>query len=473
MQNNIYPVILCGGQGSRLWPLSRKAMPKQFANLNGEYSLLQDTVKRMEEFGFMPPLMITNEAYRFTVREQLESINNKSATILIEPEPRNTAPAVCASAEFLKAQDEEGLMLIVPSDHVIHEQKHLLQAITAGIEKAKEGHVVTFGIRPDRAETGFGYMELSDVKSENGKPQKCVQFIEKPNMHGAQKMLNDGSYVWNAGIFLLSVKTAFNLFEEYHPKILEHARSAVENLKYDLGFSRFGDSFKKMPDLSFDVGIMEKEPGYVVPVNPGWNDLGSWRAVWHESDKDHFGVAKSDNALAIECEDCLIRSENEDLAIVGVGLKNITAIATRDAVLISDMDSTQSVSLAVNAMKEKGIKQAEEFPRHYRPWGYYETLSLGSRFQVKSIVVKPGGKLSLQSHIHRAEHWIVVEGAATVTVGEARKLIGENASIYIPQGEVHRLENEGKLPLQLIEVQTGCYLGEDDIIRYEDVYARA
>jgi len=470
MPSNIQPVILCGGEGTRLWPLSRKAMPKQFARLDGELSLLQSTVQRMEDSGFMRPLMVSNNAYRFTVGEQLAEIGVEGSQILIEPEARNTGPAICAAAEFLKGQDENTLMLIAPSDHLLRDQLAFARAVAAGAPHAKEGHVVTFGIRPDRAETGYGYIELSDPNAEDDVAQNFVRFVEKPSADVAEGLVHTNRHVWNAGIFLLSVSTALRLFKKHQPLMQSHVRLAVQDLQYDLDFARLGPSYNDAPSLAFDIAVMENTNGFVVPFSPGWADLGNWRSVWETGDQDKNGVVKTGEALALDCQDTLLLGEG--VKLVGVGLKNIAAVAMADSVLISDLDSTQQVSLAVKAMRENNVAEADAFPRHHRPWGHYETLSLGERFQVKSIVVKPGGKLSLQSHVHRAEHWVVVDGTATVTIGKQRKLIGENQSVYIPLGAVHRLENEGRVPLQLIEVQTGSYLGEDDIVRYEDVYAR-
>ena len=472
-ERSIYPVILCGGEGTRLWPLSRKAMPKQFARFDGKLSLLQASVQRAEDCGFLPAIMVTNDAYRFSVTEQLEEIAAKPSAILIEPAARNTAPAICAAAQVLLDKDPSALMLVMPSDHLVRDTAAFAKAIAAGAAQAYEGHIVTFGIRSDKPETGYGYIKLDEKNSKDETAYPFIEFVEKPDSQSAIKMLKSGRYLWNAGIFLMSVKTVCDLFDRHQPNILKTVKQAVETIEKDLDFSRLGACYAQAASISLDHAIMEHETGYVVPMSPGWADLGSWRSVWQESEKDADGVAKSENVTAFECENSLLRSESDNIALVGIGLKNITAVATRDAVIISDMDSSQSVSTVVKKLRQDKVKQADEFTRHDRPWGHYETLSLGPRFQVKSIVVKPGGKLSLQSHVHRAEHWVVVEGTATVTIGKERKLVGENQSVYIPLGEIHRLENEGKVPIQLIEVQTGTYLGEDDIVRYEDVYARS
>lgn len=469
----IRPVILCGGEGTRLWPLSRRDMPKQFARLNGKTSLLQDTLRRLEDCGFGAPILITHHDYRFTVAEQVAEIGVRGATILIEPAARNTAPAVCAAAELLKRDSVDTVFMVVPSDHAMDDQMALARAVAAGVPSARDGAIVTFGIRPDRAETGFGYIELSHPGAPDETPQPFRRFVEKPDAEQAEQMLATGAFLWNSGMFLMSVATAHRAFEQHAPKLRRQVRQAILDSNHDLDFLRLGSSYQDSEQISFDHAVMEHETGMVVPVSAGWNDMGSWTAVWQESARDEQGVSLGGNALAIECENSLLRSEEPDIQVVGLGLRNIAAVATRDAVLITDMNSAQDVSGAVRLMRQSGTTQADVFPRCERPWGHYETLSLGPRFQVKSIVVKPGGKLSLQSHVHRSEHWVVVEGSATVTIGSDQRIISENQSVYIPLGEVHRLENEGKLPLRLIEVQTGSYLGEDDITRYQDVYERA
>ena len=468
----IRPVILCGGNGKRLWPASRKSFPKQFARLTGKDSLLQATVRRLEDAGCVAPLLMTASDYRFIVGEQMDEIGVHGHRIVIEPAARNTAPAICAAAEIIHTEDPHALMLIVPSDHHFHDPLAFAAALAKAAARAAEGDIVTFGIRPDRPETGYGYIELRDAIGADRTAQPFVQFIEKPSREGAESMIAAGRYVWNSGIFLAPVATLRAAFGRHAPQVRAAARVAVREGQKDLDFFRLGDGFSSAPDISFDYAVMEKETGFVVPMEAGWNDLGSWRSVWEESSRDADGVAVTGSAVAMSCENALLRSEDSGVQVVGIGLRNIAAIATRDAVLIADLDAAQDVGVAVEKLRLSGVRQATEFPRHSRPWGYYETLALGSRYQVKSIVVKPGAALSLQSHVHRAEHWVVVEGTASVTVGTTEKLLAENQSVYIPLGEVHRLANPGKVELRLIEVQTGGYLGEDDIIRYEDIYER-
>lgn len=468
----IRPVILCGGSGTRLWPVSRKSMPKQFARLHGPLTMLQDTVRRVEDAGCGAPVFVTNEEYRFTVAAQAEEIGLRGHRILIEPAARNTAPAICAAAEFLSVEDPEALLLVVPSDHVVADVLAFSHAVAAGAAIADEGAVVTFGIRPDRPETGYGYIEIVGDVAAAEEPQRFLRFVEKPDAERAAAMVAAGNCLWNAGIFLLSVATARRLFDRDAADLSEAVRSALRTARKDLDFLRLGPEFADAPDIAFDYAVMEKSEGWVVPLDGGWTDLGSWRSVWQDAARDGSGVAAHGNALAIDCADTLLFSDDAGIPVVGLGLRNVAAIATRDAVLVADLDDTQAVSQVVARLRAAGAWQADAFTRHERPWGHYESLAIGPRFQVKSIVVRPGGKLSLQSHVHRAEHWVVVEGTATVTIGGGERLVTENQSVYIPLGETHRLANQGRLPLRLIEVQTGAYLGEDDIVRYEDVYAR-
>jgi len=471
----IYPVILCGGSGTRLWPLSRKSYPKQFARLTGDETLFQASVKRLSGDGFARPVIVTNSDFRFIVAEQLTEIGVDPAAVLIEPEGRNTAPAVLAAALWLAQKDPDAMMLVAPSDHVVPDAAAFRDAVAAGKIACEAGDLVTFGIRPDRPETGYGYLELADGAGDfSPKPRKLRRFVEKPDAKTAADMVASGTFLWNGGIFLFSVTTLIEGFKTHAPTLVAPIGQAVANAEPDLGFLRLAaEPWAEAADISLDYAVMEKASNLsVVPFDGGWSDLGGWDAVWRESEMDTSGVVTSGAATSIDCTDSLLRSENENLEIVGIGLKNIFAIAMPDAVLVADMSRAQDVKKAVAALKSKGAKQAEQFPRDHRPWGWFETLSLGQRFQVKRIMVHPGAALSLQSHVHRSEHWIVVAGTARVTVGEAVTLVTENQSVYIPVGSKHRMENPGKVDLHLIEVQTGTYLGEDDIVRYEDVYKR-
>ncbi len=470
----IVPVILCGGSGTRLWPVSRKSYPKQFAPLLGKESLFQASLRRLQGPEFSAPLILTNADFRFLATDQLAEIGLEDARILIEPVGRNTAPAILIAALSLR-ETPEALMLVAPSDHIIADDSGFLAAVMAGAEAAQSGKLVTFGIKPDRAETGYGYLELgSALANYEPKAHELVRFVEKPSANSAAEMLASGRYLWNAGIFLFRVQDILAAFAAHAPFLMQPCEDALEKGSEDLNFFRLDEaSYADCKDISFDYAVMEKATDLaVVPYAGGWNDLGSWDALWRESGPNAKGVVTHGNAVALDCENVLLRSEEENLHIVGLGLKNITAIAMRDAVLVADMGSSQRVKDVVDLLKKAKVSQAVDYPRFHRPWGWYETLSLGKRFQVKRIMVKPGGRLSLQSHVHRAEHWVVVEGTAMVTVDKDVKLLTENQSVYIPLGAVHRMENPGRVNMFLIEVQTGTYLGEDDIVRYEDIYAR-
>ena len=476
MSHIVHPILLAGGSGTRLWPLSRKSYPKQFAKLMGEESLFQASAQRLSGQGFAAPVILTGADFRFIVTEQLAAVEIAPAGILIEPEGRNTAPAILAAALSLAARAPEAVMLVAPSDHVIPDPAAFRSAVQAAIPAAQDGQLVTFGIRPDRAETGYGWLEMSQAPSVDFAPvpQPLKRFVEKPDSATAETMLQGGQHLWNAGIFLLSVKTVIAAFEAHAPEMLEQVRMAVEQAEQDLGFTRLApEPWGQIADISIDYAVMEKADNLtVVPYGGAWSDLGGWDAVWRETGPDSAGVVVSESATAIDCENTLLRAEEPQQQLVGIGLSDIIAVAMPDAVLVAHKDRAQDVKKAVAALKAKGAAQAETLPRDYRPWGWFESLVVGSRFQVKRIVVHPGAALSLQSHHHRSEHWIVVEGTAQVTIGEEAKLVTENQSVYIPLGATHRMENPGKVPMVLIEVQTGSYLGEDDIIRYEDVYAR-
>ena len=476
MTQTIHPVLLCGGSGTRLWPLSRKSFPKQFSALTGDESLFQASARRFVATDFAAPVVVSGSDFRFIVTDQLAAIGVAAQAILIEPEGRNTAAAVLAAALALEVAHPGALMLVAPSDHVIPDDKRFRAAVAAAIPLALSGQLVTFGIKPDRAETGYGWLELTDPTLDFAPvPQPLKRFVEKPDAASAATMLADGKHLWNAGIFLFTTTDLIAAFAQHAPATLTGVQAALQAAQTDLGFTRLDPvAWKTLPDISIDYAVMEKAANLsVVPFGGAWSDLGGWEAVWRDSSPDDQGVVTHGPAMAIDCTDTLLRSEAGSLRLVGIGLDNIVAIAMPDAVLIADKSRAQDVKIAVSRLKADKVAQAETFPKDHRPWGWYESLVIGNRFQVKRIVVHPGAALSLQSHHHRAEHWIVVEGTAKVTVDKEVRLLTENQSVYIPLGAVHRMENPGKVNMVLIEVQTGSYLGEDDIVRYEDIYARS
>lgn len=468
----ITPILLCGGSGTRLWPLSRKSYPKQFTDVVGDDSLFQASAKRFTGEGFADPVVVTGNDFRFIVTDQLDEIGVSYSGIMIEPEGRNTAPAAIAAALFAAKQHPDTLILLVPSDHAVAEPEAFRAAVEQGRVAAEEGQIVTFGIAPSRAETGYGWLEAGE--ETHPAVHKLNRFIEKPDAARAEELFADKSNLWNAGVFLASAQTLIHAFRKFAPEIYDAVEAALDAGENDLSFTRIDPVlWAKVPEDSIDYAVMEKaENVSVVRFDGHWSDLGSWESVWQESEKDENGNARSSHTTAFDCENSLLRSESDEIELVGIGLKNVVAVAMRDAVMVADVSDSQNVKKAVKVLKERGAKQASEFPVDHRPWGWYETLVLGDRFQVKRIHVNPGASLSLQSHHHRSEHWIVVQGTASVTVDDEVKLVTENQSVYIPLGAVHRMENPGKVPMVLIEVQTGSYLGEDDIIRYEDKYAR-
>lgn len=475
----ITPVILAGGSGTRLWPLSRKSYPKQFVPLVGDTTLFQAVARRLsggtEYFTFARPMVLTNALFRFIIAEQLTQEGIDPDAILIEPEGRNTAPAILAAALHLAARQPDAIMLVAPSDHVVPDVAAFQDAVDKGLAAIERNNLVTFGIQPTRAETGYGYLQIADRPDGSGQPINLKSFVEKPNAARAEEMLATGNYLWNAGIFLFAVKDIIAAFEQHAPTMLETVRLAVEQADADLGFLRLAtDPWSKVENVAIDVAIMERADNLsVVPYDAGWSDLGDWDAVWSHMQPDEQGVALSGAATALDCRNSLLRSESDGLEIVGLGLDNVVAVAMNDAVLIADKSRTQDVKKVVEALQRKGAVQAETFPKDHRPWGWHESLLIGGRFQVKRITVLPGASLSLQSHFHRSEHWIIVEGTAKVTLDGDISVLTENQSIYIPVGAQHRIENPGRIPMVFIEVQTGPYVGEDDIIRYEDRYARA
>jgi mannose-1-phosphate guanylyltransferase/mannose-1-phosphate guanylyltransferase/mannose-6-phosphate isomerase len=476
MPTSITPVILCGGSGTRLWPLSRKSYPKQFVPLVGDETLFQASARRLsggtDAIRFDAPLILTNSDFRFIVTEQLQEAGIDPGAVLIEPEGRNTAPAILAAALHAHAGDAEAILLVAPADHVLPDTDAFHVAVARGLGPVAAGDLVTFGIAPDRAETAYGYLELAEPTQ--GAPVRLKRFVEKPCADTAARMLEAGTYLWNAGIFLFRAADIIAAFQAHAPGLVAPVSDALDAARSDLGFLRLAPvPWAAVEDISVDYAVMERAANLsVVPFTGGWSDLGGWEAVWRESGPDAGGVVAGRNATAIACADTLLRSEDAGQQIVGIGLSGIMAVAMPDAVLVADKSRAQDVRHAVAALKEKGLPQATRLPKEHRPWGWFENLAVGPRFRVKRILVHPGASLSLQSHFHRAEHWIVVQGTAKVTVDGAARLLSENESTYIPLGAVHRLENPGRLPVVLIEVQTGGYVGEDDVVRYDDSYAR-
>ena len=473
----IYPILLAGGSGTRLWPLSRKSYPKQFSNLIGEKTLFQSSAERLTSsdiIEFAPHITLTNADFRFIIREQLQEIGIDPGPILIEPNAKNTAAAILSASIFAHSNDENAILLVAPSDHVIPDTQDFHEAINVGLSHVQNQKMVTFGIKPTYPETGYGYLKLSIDPLDNHGSSDLNTFVEKPSLLDAEQMLEAGHYLWNAGIFLFRAQDMIDAFRAYAPETLDLVSQAVEEAKADLGFLRLAaEPWSELKDISIDYAIMEKAQNLVaVPYNSKWSDLGGWDAVWSESRSDASGNVTSETGHAIECSNSLLRSESRSQQVVGIGLNNIIAIAMPDAVLVASKERAQDVKKAVELLKSKDISQAEIFPRDYRPWGWFESLALEDCFQVKRICVKPGAVLSLQSHKHRSEHWIVVEETAKVTIDDEVKFVSEGQSIYVPLGAKHRMENPGEQPMILIEVQIGTYLGEDDIIRYEDLYAR-
>ena len=465
-----HPVILCGGSGTRLWPVSRQSFPKQFSRLLGDESLFQATARRLSGEGFAEPVIVTSAEFRFVVRDQLAAIGIKPAAVLIEPSPRNTAPAVLAAALWLERQAPGAVMLVAPSDHLMPDPDSFRQAAAAGMARAAAGAIVTFGITPHAPETGYGYLELN-AYSAGAEAAPLLRFIEKPDLQAATEMLASGRHLWNAGIFLFRSDAMISAFANLAPGLLARA---VDAAKPDLTFLRLDpEAWEQVQSISIDYAIMERAKDlWAIPYDGGWTDLGGWAAIWNEGARGTDGTVQEGQVLALDCRDSLLRSEEEGLQLVGIGLDGLVVVAMQDAVLVARKSDAQRVKDAVETLKERKVAQATAFRRDHRPWGWFETLANGERFKVKRIVVLPGAALSLQSHRYRSEHWIVVEGTARVTVGDSVKLVSENQSVYIPLGERHRLENPGTAPMVLIEVQTGSYFGEDDIVRYEDVYAR-
>jgi mannose-1-phosphate guanylyltransferase / mannose-6-phosphate isomerase len=466
----LVPVILCGGAGSRLWPASRETYPKQLFAFGGGNSLFQDTVARVAGEGFGRPVIVTGNDYRFLVAEQLRALGIE-ADILLEPMRRDSCAAIAAAAAFAVSRDPGSVVLVLSADHAIPDMDSFRAHALRGVLAAEAGHIVTFGIKPGHAATGYGYIrpgpDLPGLPGVNS----IEAFVEKPDAATAESYVEAG-YLWNSGNFLFGARVFLDELERLSPDIHGPATEAVAAGRRDMDFLRLdAEAFAKARATSVDYAVMEKTVlAAVVPSDFGWSDIGSWSAVWDLADKDGDGNAAAGDVVFQSSSNCYAYSPHMLTTVVGVD--NLVVVTTRDAVLVTPKDKSEDVKALVSRLTQMGRREAVDHLRCYRPWGDYEQIDKGTRYQVKRITVKPEGKLSLQSHFHRAEHWVVVSGTAKVTVGENEQLLGENQSIYIPLGAVHRLENPGIVPLELIEVQSGSYLGEDDIVRYEDVYNR-
>jgi mannose-1-phosphate guanylyltransferase/mannose-6-phosphate isomerase len=478
---NITPVILCGGSGTRLWPLSRAGFPKQFLVLSGDSSLFQQAVERIQaaaapDIRVGETLVVTNEEHRFLALDQLRELKHVAATLLLEPQARNTAPALTLAALQAAAQGEDPILVVTPADQTVTDGPAYTAAVQAAVRAAADGAIVILGVTPDRPETGYGYIRAGAPVGATG-ALEVQAFAEKPDAATAQRYLAQGGYYWNAGMFVLKASSWLKALGRFRPDIAGATQSAWAGKSVDAPFIRPDKAgFAAVPSESIDYAVMEKCPGsgvpiHMVPLAAGWNDLGAWEAVWQVGEQDAQGNVVHGDVLAADTRDSLVYASSRLVGTVGVS--NLVIVETADAVLVADRSQSQNVKKLVTALEQKQRDEQTLHRKVHRPWGWYDSIDQGERFKVKRIQVKPGASLSLQKHHHRAEHWIVVTGTAEVTCGDKKILLGENQSTYIPLGEVHRLANPGKVPLEIIEVQSGSYLGEDDIVRFEDVYGRS
>lgn len=472
--DNVYPVVLCGGAGKRLWPMSRQACPKQFQPLCSQDSMLQQTVSRLDgDLRLQPPLILCSDEHRFLVAEQLAEIDKPPLAAICEPASRNTAPALTAAALMLHEQDADSIMLAMPADHMIGDLTAFQDAVVRAADAAAEGWLVTFGIAPSRPETGYGYIRTGEALGDRNDVFRVSRFIEKPERTAAERLVADGGYLWNSGIFMLPTKVFLDEVRRHAPEMeaacghaLDRGERRSEGLLLDEA------AFTDAPDISIDYAIMERtERAAVVRAEMAWSDVGSWHALRDVGDPDADGNVVHGNVVIEDVTNSFIHANGR--LVTAVGLDNVVVVDTEDALLVTDAAHTGAIDGLVRRLRAIGTPEASEHARVRRPWGSYQTVDRGERFQVKHIMVKPGEQLSLQMHHHRAEHWIVVSGTGTVTCGEEVRLLHENETVHIPVGTTHRLENPGKIPLHLIEVQVGPYLGEDDIVRFNDVYGRA
>ncbi len=470
----IYPVILSGGSGTRLWPMSRTLFPKQLLRLLGDDSLLQQTVRRVADPSrFAAPLLVANEEHRFIVAEQLREAGARSRALLLEPVGRNTAPAACIAALILAETEPQALMLLLPSDHIIGDEPAFAAAIDRAGAAARAGALATFGITPERPETGYGYIRRGAPVDGIPGVFRVAEFVEKPELDVAEEFVASGEHFWNGGMFLFPAALFLDELERMRPDIVGACRSALAGARRDDDFIRLDKAaFETCPADSIDYAVMEHTSrAAVVPVGMAWSDVGSWDALWEISDKDEAGNAIAGNVIAEDTRNCYLRSEAG--LVAAIGIEDLVVVATGDALMLAPRNRTQEVRRLVARLAAERRDEKDALPTVHRPWGTYRALHNGHRVQVKHITVKPGGRLSLQMHHHRAEHWIVVQGTAKIRRGDEELMLTEDQSTYIPLGTAHRLENPGKIPLHLIEVQSGSYLGEDDIIRFEDSYGRS
>ena len=470
----LYPVILSGGSGSRLWPMSRAALPKQFLPLVSEHTLFQETLLRLKDFpGIAAPLVICNNEHRFLAAEQLRAIDVTSLSLVLEPFGRNTAPAVAIAAFAAQSEDDQATLLVLPADHLIQDVSGFHSAIQSALELAQQGKLVTFGINPDRPATGFGYIERGAALGAGGHAFSVARFVEKPDLDTAKQFLASGNFFWNSGMFVFKAAVYLSELQHYHPDIHAASQRAWQHGVRDMDFYRLDEStFANCPADSIDYAVMEQtRAAAMVTVDIGWNDIGSWSSLSEAGVKDAQGNVLRGDVFTAETTSTYVRAESRMVAAIGV--HDLVIVETSDAVLVMHKDFAQDVEQAVEYLKQAERTEHLVHRRVYRPWGYYEGIDLGERFQAKRIMVKPGSKISLQMHHHRAEHWVVVSGNAKVTRGDKVLMLHEDQSTYIPIGMKHRLENVGETPLYLIEVQSGSYLGEDDIVRFEDDYKRS